>query len=63
MNERLKKDQETFMKAQDKFSLTVIRMLKSAIELEKISKKEELTEDEIISVIKSHVKKKKYSIL
>jgi|LSQX01.1.fsa_nt_gb uncharacterized protein YqeY len=63
MNERLKKDQETFMKAQDKFSLTVIRMLKSAIELEKISKKEELTDDEIIAVIKKQVKIKKDSIL
>ena len=63
MNERLKKDQETFMKAQDKFSLTVIRMLKSAIDLEKISKKEELTDDEIIAVIKKQVKIKKDSIL
>ena len=63
MNERLKKDQETFMKAQDKFSLTVIRMLKRAIELEKISKKEELTDDEIIAVIKKQVKIKKDSIL
>lgn len=63
MNERLKKDQETFMKAQDKFSLTVIRMLKSAIELEKISKKEELTDDEIIAVIKKQVKIRKDSIV
>ncbi len=62
MNEKIKKDLETYMRNQDKFSLTVIRMLRSALQLETIAKKSELTDDEVIAVIKKQVKIKRDSI-
>lgn len=62
MNETIKRDLEEFLRAHDKFSTTVLRMLKSAIQNETINKRSELTDDEIISVIKKQVKVKKDSI-
>ncbi len=62
MQEQIKKDLETFMRSQDKFSLNVIRMLRSAIQMEEIAKKNVLTDDEVIAVIKRQVKIKKDSI-
>lgn len=62
MQEQIKKDLETFMRSQDKFSLNVIRMLRSAIQMEEIAKKSVLTDDEVIAVIKRQVKIKKDSI-
>lgn len=56
MNEKIKKDLVTAMKNQDKFSTSVLRMLKSAIQTEAINKKHELNDDEIIAVIKKQVK-------
>lgn len=51
------------MKEQDKFSLGVLRMLKSALQLEKINKKEDLSDDEVLSVIKKQVKMRTDSIV
>ena len=51
------------MKEQDKFSLGVLRMLKSALQLEKINKKEDLSDDEVIAVIKKQVKMRTDSIM
>ncbi len=62
MQEQIKSDLETYMRAHDKFGLNVIRMLKSAIQLEEISKKSTLSDDEIIAVVKRQVKIKKDSI-
>lgn len=62
LNERILDDLKQAMKNQDKFKLSVMRMLKSALQLEKIQKKEELTEEEIIRVIKKNVKQRKDSI-
>lgn len=50
------------MKEQDKFSLSVLRMLKSALQLEKINKKEDLSDEEVLSVIKKQVKMRTDSI-
>ncbi len=61
MNERIKNDMQTYMKTQDKFSLSVIRMLKSVIQMEAINKKGELNDDEVIMVIKKQVKIRKDS--
>lgn len=55
-------DMTTAMKEQDKFTLSVLRMLKSALQLEQISKKHELTDEEVIAVIKKQVKMRKDSI-
>ena len=63
MMEVVTKDLTTAMKEQDKFTLSVLRMLKSALQLEKISKKHELEDDEVIAVIKKQVKTRKDSIV
>lgn len=63
MNEQIANDLKNAMKSGDKFQLSVLRMLKSALQLEAISKKHELTDDEVMSVIKKQVKTKKDSII
>ena len=60
--EQITSDMTSAMKAQDKFKLSVLRMLKSALQLEKISLKKELEEKDIIAVIKRNVKQRKDSI-
>lgn len=60
--ERLNEDFTKTLKAQEKFTLSVLRMLKSALQLESINKKHELSDDEIISVIKKQVKIRKDSM-
>ena len=55
-------DMTAAMKTQDKFTLSVLRMLKSALQLEQISKKHELSDEEVIAVIKKQVKMRKDSI-
>ena len=63
MNERIANDLKEAMKNGDKFKLSVLRMLKSALQLESINKKHELTDEEVISVIKKQVKTRKDSIV
>ncbi len=62
MNEKIANDLKLAMKSGDKFKLSVLRMLKSALQLESISKKHELSDDEVMSVIKKQVKTRKDSI-
>ena len=63
MYEQIKKDMVSAMKDGDKFKLNVIRMLKSAIMLKEIEvKPNDLTDDDVLAVIKSEVKKRKGSI-
>lgn len=63
MYDQIKKDMVEAMKGGDKFKLNVIRMLKSAIMLKEIEvKPNELTDDDVLAVIKSEVKKRKGSI-
>lgn len=50
------------MKAQNKLALDVLRMLKSALQLERIAKKHDLSEEEAMLVIKKQVKTRKESI-
>lgn len=53
---------KTAMKNQDKFELDVLRLLKSALQNEKIAKNHELSEEEVIAVIKKQVKIRKDSL-
>lgn len=62
MNDRLNEDLKNAMKDSDKFKLSVLRMLKSALQMESINKKHELSDDEIISVIKKQTKVRKDSL-
>lgn len=56
------KDMTSAMKEQDKFNLSVLRMLKSALQMEKINLKHELSDEEAMTVIKRQVKQRKDSI-
>ena len=63
MFEQINNDLVHSMKEQDKFTLSVLRMLKSALQLESINKKGDLTDDEVISVVKKQVKMRNDSIM
>ena len=56
------KDMTEAMKSQDKFALSVLRMLKSALQMEKINLKHDLSDEEATTVIKRQVKQRKDSI-
>ena len=62
MFETIKKDLVNSKKEQDKFKLSVLRMLKSALQAEEINKKSELTDDEVLAVIKKQVKVRNASL-
>ncbi len=62
MNEKIAEDLKSAMKNGDKFGLSVLRMLKSALQMESISKKHELSDEEVMTVIKRQVKTRKDSI-
>lgn len=62
MKEKLLNDLKEAMKNKDKEKLSVIRMVKGAIQLEEINKKSELTDDEIVNIIAKQIKTRKESI-
>ena len=63
LSDNVIKDMTSAMKEQDKFKLSVLRMLKSSLQLEKISKNHELSDEEVIAVIKKQVKMRKDSMV
>lgn len=63
MRNKLLNDLVSAMKSQDKETLSVLRMVKGAIQLEEINKKHELTDDEFIGIISKQIKTRKESIL
>jgi len=63
MREKILNDLKEAMKAQDKERLTVIRMVKGAIQMEELNLKHELTDDEVISIIAKQIKTRKESIV
>ncbi len=62
MNERILEDLKLAMKNADKFKLSVLRLLKSAMQLESINQKKDLEDQDVIAVIKKQVKIRKDSI-
>ena len=62
LNETILKDMTTAMKEQDKFNLSVLRMLKSALQLEKINLKHDLNDEEVMVVIKRQVKQRNFML-
>lgn len=60
--ETINNDVKSAMKSGNKFELNVLRMLKSALQNEKIAKNHDLDENEIIAVIKKQVKVRKDSL-
>ena len=62
MRNKLLADLVTAMKSQDKETLSVLRMVKGAIQLEEINTKHELNDDEFIGVVSKQIKTRKESI-
>lgn len=60
--EQINNDMISYMKNKDSFSLGVVRMVKGAIQLEKINKKRDLTDEEVVAVIAKQIKMRNDSI-
>ena len=63
MIEKLKNDMVLAMKSKDKDRLTVIRMVKAAVDLEHIDKKREINDDLLIDVVNKQIKMRKDSLV
>jgi len=63
MFDKIKSDLLESMKSGDKFKLGVLRMLKSALQMEQISLNHELSDNEVLTVIRREVKKRNSSII
>lgn len=61
--EKINEDMKTAMKAQDKETLNVIRMVKSAVQLSKIELKHDLSDEEVVDVISKQIKMRKDSVI
>ena len=62
MKQNLLNDLVAAMKSQDKETLSVLRMVKGAIQLEEINKKNELSDEDFIGVVSKQIKTRKESI-
>ena len=60
--DKLKQDMINAMKAKDKERLTVIRMVKAALDKERIDKKAEVNDELLIDVVNKQVKMRNDSI-
>ena len=63
MFEKIKNDMVKAMKEQDKFKLGVIRMIKSSIDMMRIDKKIEITDEVVIDVLAKELKTREESKL
>ena len=63
MFEKIKSDMIKAMKEQDKFKLSVIRMIKASIDKERIDKKIEITDEVVIDVLAKELKTREESRL
>lgn len=62
LSERINNDLKEAMKSKDSFRLSVIRMVKGAMQLAKSNPREELTDDDVITVISKQIKMRNDSI-
>ena len=62
MFEQINSDLKDALKQGDKFSLSVLRMLKSALQLEKTKPGTDLTDEIVISVLKKQLKQRQDSL-
>ena len=63
MRETILNDLTAAMKNKDKEVLSVVRMVKGAMQLEEINKKRELNDEEVIGIITKQIKTRKESIV
>ena len=59
LRDKINDDIKESMKSKDKETLAVLRMVKGSIQLEEISKKKELNDDDVIAVISKQIKTRK----
>lgn len=62
MFERINEDLKNALKNGDKFKLSVLRMLKSALQLEAINKKSDLEDEDVFTVLKRQLKQRNDSL-
>ena len=62
MFEQINEDLKNALKSGDKFKLSVLRMLKSALQVEAINKKAELLDEDVVTVLKRQVKQRNDSL-
>ena len=62
LSEKINADMISYMKSKDSFALGVVRMVKGAIQLEKINLKRDLNDDEVVAVISKQIKMRNDSI-
>lgn len=62
MFEQINEDLKNALKSGDKFKLSVLRMLKSALQLEEKNKKALLSDDDVLVVLKRQVKQRNDSL-
>ena len=61
--EKINEDMKSCMKAQDKEKLSVIRMVKGAMQLKKVELKKDLTDEDVIDIIAKQIKMRKDSVI
>jgi hypothetical protein len=62
LSERLNEDMKQAMKNQDKFKLSVIRMIRSAIKNVEIDQKKTLDDNEVLDILNREIKQRKDSL-
>ena len=62
LSERLNEDMKQAMKSQDKFKLSVIRMVRSAIKNIEIDQRKTLDDNEVLEVLSREIKQRKDSL-
>lgn len=63
LNERLNEDMKQAMKSQDKFRLSVIRMVRSAIKNVEIDQRKTLDDNEVLDILSREIKQRRDSLL
>jgi uncharacterized protein YqeY len=59
LSERLNEDMKQMMKSGDKFALTVVRMIRSAVKNAEIDAKRTLTDDEVMDILTREIKQRR----
>jgi uncharacterized protein YqeY len=62
LNERLNNDMKQAMRSQDKFKLSVIRMVRSAVKNVEIDQRRTLDDNEVLDILNREVKQRKDSL-
>lgn len=59
LSERLNEDMKQYMKSGDKFALSVVRMIRSAIKNVEIESRKTLSDDEVLDILSREIKQRR----